>query len=120
MAHVLVVDDEPIIRSIVSQFLEIGNHTATQAECGQDALRELSSSNIDIVITDLSMPGMTGIEFLTIARQTHPDIPFIVMSGHVVSKSVEDRFDGVLEKPLSLQDLLDTVSALTASPHVVI
>jgi CheY-like chemotaxis protein len=114
MAHVLVVDDEPLVRSIVSQFLKIGNHTTTQAECGEDALRELSASNIDIVLTDLSMPGMTGIEFLAAARQTHPDIPFIVMSGHFVSKSIEDRFDAALDKPLSLQDLLDAVSTLTA------
>jgi len=120
MAHVLVVDDEPVVRSIVSQFLKVGNHTTTQAECGQDALRELSSSSIDIVLTDLSMPGMTGIEFLAVARQTYPDTPFIVMSGHFVSKSVEDMFDAALEKRLSLQDLLDTVSTLTSSPHVVV
>lgn len=119
MAQVLVVDDEPIVRSIISQFLQIGNHTITQAASGEEALRAIFSSKIDLVVTDLSMPGMTGVELLEIVRQTYRDMPFIVVSGHLINKNIEDKFDAALEKPLCFQDLLDTVSTVMARTHAI-
>ena len=119
MSHVLVVDDEPIVRSIIMQFLQIGNHTAVQAASGEEALGMISASEVDLVVTDLSMPGMTGLELRDRVRQTHPNVPFIVVSGHMINQDVADEFDAALEKPLCFQDLLDAVTEVTTPAHLI-
>ena len=119
MARVLVVDDDPIVRSIVVQFLQFGGHTAFEAASGVEALDKLSDSQPDLVITDLSMPGMSGLELRTIGRDVAPEIPFVLMSGYIVDAHVRAEFDAVLEKPLDFKGVLNTVNKMIPPDDVV-
>ena len=118
MAHVLVVDDDSIVRSVVVQFLQLGGHTATEASSGFEALDTLSDAQPDLVLTDFSMPGMTGLELRKIGRDVVPEVPFVVMSGQFLSEHVRAEFDAALGKPLSPDDLLSTVAQIVDRNHV--
>ena len=109
MAHVLVVDDDAIVRSIVAQFLQFGGHSAVQVASGAEAIAHLSNELPDLVITDFSMPGMTGLELRSTLREMAPSVPCVVMSGHIMDPGVRSEFDAVLEKPLGCRLLIDTV-----------
>lgn len=120
MAHVLVVDDDTIVRNIVCRFLQIGGHHTTQAASGAEALTALDESRPDLVLTDMSMPGMTGLDLRLLARDTHPSLPFIVMSGQFIDGSARDNFDASLEKPLGVDDVLRAVERLVPKNPAVV
>jgi len=80
MANILIVDDEDYIREMLSDLLS-GEHSCDLVETAEQALTCLASESYDIIITDISMPGLSGLELLGHIRQTHPDTPVIVMSG---------------------------------------
>lgn len=112
MASILVVDDEPLLRQNLSKFLEIIGHEPHVASDGREALEAIESSDIDLVLTDVNMPDMDGLELINELRGRDPPLPIIVMSGG-------GRFDKTLllqsatvlgavvslAKPFSFEDL---------------
>jgi two-component system, OmpR family, KDP operon response regulator KdpE len=78
--RILVVDDEPQIRRIMRAVLVAKHYEITEAECGEDALRLLRSGKYDLMLLDINMPGITGIEVCREVR-TSSDIPIIMMSA---------------------------------------
>ena len=78
---ILIVDDEEAIRSLMSRALmdEYICHTACE---GREALDKLEQDDYDIVITDLNMPGMGGMELCRVTFQTYPQIPVIIITGY--------------------------------------
>lgn len=81
-ARILCVDDEPFIRMMVAHCVSDLGHTAVEAESGEDALDTLGSDEIDLLITDIRMKGMSGWEVAEQARQGRPDLPIIYISGY--------------------------------------
>lgn len=81
MLRVLVIDDEPLIRKLLRQALEESGHWVAEAENAEAGLDALHTAAHDLVITDIVMPGMNGLELLGIAKRLWPDIPVIVISG---------------------------------------
>ncbi len=83
MTNVLVVDDSLVDRALVAELLgkEPGWKIA-QAENGAEALAWMKESPPDVVVTDVQMPEMDGLEFVTAARDLHPDVPVILMTAH--------------------------------------
>ena len=79
--EVLVVDDEPRIRNMLAQALKQMDFRATLAASAEAASRELAQRTFDILILDLNLPGMDGMEFLTSMRKRHPDIQVIILTG---------------------------------------
>ncbi|HNY27587.1 MAG TPA: diguanylate cyclase [Candidatus Sumerlaeota bacterium] len=79
--RVLVVDDEAPIREIFHEVLTSETHTVLVAESGEEALQILSREPIDLVFTDLSMPGMSGWEVSMRIHQMYPDLPIVLTSG---------------------------------------
>jgi PAS domain S-box-containing protein len=80
--RVLLVDDEPSLLEISSLFLEKkGNISVVSSECAEDALDILSSESFDAIVSDYDMPGMNGIEFLSVLRKMGNNIPFILFTG---------------------------------------
>ena len=79
--EVLVIDDEPRIRNMLSQALKQMGFRATLAASAEAAARELAQRGFDILILDLNLPGMDGMEFLTGIRKQHPDIQVIILTG---------------------------------------
>ena len=79
--RVLLIEDDASVRRIVRKMLERGRHDVTEAENGRIGLDRLSDSVFDLVITDIVMPEMDGIEMLIELRKHHPSQRVIAMSG---------------------------------------
>ncbi len=81
--RILIVDDDPIVRSVLSDLLEtVGNYTTDCAEDGLDGIRKVTDNDYDIVFTDLTMPRLTGIDFLKETKKIRPQLPVVVITGH--------------------------------------
>ena len=80
MAAILIVDDDELIRDALSQLFE-SEHRCHVAETADQAVAWLESESYDVVLTDISMPGLSGLELLAHLRELHPDTVVIVMSG---------------------------------------
>jgi DNA-binding NtrC family response regulator len=114
-ATVLVVDDESMVRTLVRRMLEPGMCAVVEAEDGESALRliERDQPAIDVVLTDLVMPGIDGFDIVTVLARHRPDLPVVCMSGF--ASVAKDRLTvPFLPKPFSLETLraaLDPVLA---------
>ncbi|MBN1268395.1 MAG: response regulator [Kiritimatiellae bacterium] len=80
--HILIVDDEEIVRTGLAEDLQRDGFRVTTAASGEEALRCLGAQGADLVLCDLVMEGMDGMHLLRNARTTHPDLPVIMMTGY--------------------------------------
>ena len=113
MAKILVIDDEKAIRNSLKDILEYEKHDVTLVEDGEQGLIELENDEYEIVLCDIKMPGMDGIEVLEKAIDNGVSARFIMISGHgtvdtAVGAIKKGAFD-FIEKPLDLNRLLITV-----------
>jgi CheY-like chemotaxis protein len=111
---VLLVDDDPAIREILSMELKEAGFKAKQAEDGIDGLVKLRDELPKVIISDLQMPRMSGIEFISVVRRRFPSIPVIVLSGSIPrGLPAEIKPDGCFEKsPRQIPELLQAVCDL--------
>jgi CheY-like chemotaxis protein len=111
---VLLVDDDPSIRDLLSTQLEEAGFEAEQAEDGIDGLVKLRDKLPAVIISDLQMPRMAGIEFIAVVRRRFPAIPVIILSGSIPSDfPVEAQPDVWFEKgALQVRALLQAVRDL--------
>jgi DNA-binding NtrC family response regulator len=79
---ILVVDDEPSIRSALERTLRREKYRVFTAASGEEGLAVLKANSIDVAISDHLMPKMTGLEFLKLVRDRHPDVGRIILTGH--------------------------------------
>jgi len=112
---ILVVDDDPIVRSLVVEALRrAGDYIATEASDGYEALDTLQSNLYDLVISDIHMPGMNGMDLLNRIREFNPVIPVIMITGFpTVDLSVSAMKTGAvdfLSKPFHIDELLYKVN----------
>ncbi len=105
MARILVVDDEEGVRSYVAEALEIDGHDVTSASDGEHALERLRERSFDLLITDLKMPGIDGLELMKRVRSEQPDVEIVMLTAHgTVETAVEAMKLGAfdyLQKPIS-------------------
>ena len=114
MQKILVVDDESQVRKVIALLLEKNGYEVRMANNGREGVKEYTDYQPDLVLTDIAMPDMEGIEFLRILRKEKEDLPIIVMSGNNVGQRflISARLFGataVLEKPFTNEDLLSAV-----------
>lgn len=119
MAKVLVIDDDPKVRNVVARFVELEGHAVVQAENGKEAIDQLQGDPADLVISDIFMPEMDGIEVLIQLREHFPDAKLVAMSGggaiaasHVLKTAKVLGAVAVLEKPFDLEDIRELLSDL--------
>ncbi len=109
MGRVLVVDDEEGIRDILADYLTMMDHEVVTAIDGQDALNNLRKGHFDLILSDLIMPKMDGIELLKQALNIDDKIVFIMITGHpTVQTAVEAIKEGAydyLTKPFRFDDV---------------
>ena len=107
--NVLVVDDEKNIREGLGKALELDGHNILLAADGRAALELVNNNDIDLIIADLKMPGLSGQELLKQVSSAYPTIPIIILTGHgTIETAVEAMRDGAfdfLTKPVNLDRL---------------
>lgn len=113
MAKVLIIDDNTNIRTNLSEILIDEGYEALEAPDGEKGLVSIEKNDIDIVLLDVMLPGIDGLEVLKRIKDTDPEIEVILISGHgTIEKAVEAMKCGAydfLEKPLSMDRVLITV-----------
>jgi len=108
--RILVVDDEPQIRRIMRTVLVAKRYEVTEAECGEDALKLIRSEKYDLMLLDINMPGMTGLEVCREIRASS-DIPIVIMSAGEESraKALEVGANDYLKKPFGVSQIFSCV-----------
>jgi len=114
MLTLLIADDEPNIRKTLARVLSLEGYHLLQAGNGREALECLRQNAVDLVLLDVLMPELDGLQALGALREEQPDVPVIMMSGHAtIESAVQATRLGALdflEKPLSTDKLLLAVS----------
>jgi len=118
MAHILVIDDEESIRSMLVIILQRAGHEVTVAENGKIGMNRFKAGGADLIITDLVMPEQEGVETIMQLRQQHPDLPIIAMSD---GGSRADTYLAIckrlgvrctLAKPFTMEELINAVNSV--------
>ena len=111
---VLLVDDEVDFLEIMEERLSARGVDVVTSESAEDALKRIDTGIFDVVILDLQMPGMNGLEVLKRIKERHPEIQVILLTGHAtVEKGVEAIRLGAIdfvEKPANLEVLKEKIS----------
>ena len=113
MAEILIIDDEKAIRKTLVEILSFEGYKLDEAADGEEGLKKFKEKTFDLVLCDIKMPKLDGIEFLQKAGEINPDIPIIMISGH---GNIETAVDAVkkgaydyISKPPDLNRLLITI-----------
>jgi CheY-like chemotaxis protein len=122
MAHILVIDDDAVLRRVITLALERAGHTVLLCENGRKAIDYLARAHADLLITDIVMPEMDGVETVRAARRLRPLLPILAISGGG-SFDPQDYLGiaqafgagAVLPKPFRPADLLDKVMEMLAA-----
>lgn len=116
MARILIIDDQELVRRSLRKVLEKAGHEVDEAPDGQAALRRFAGDPADLVITDVYMPNMDGIEFLIRLHEAFPEAAVITMSGggHLAKERVLEASRSLgalatLEKPFEVGAVLGEV-----------
>lgn len=124
MTRILVVDDEQAIRQTLKEILSFEGYAVDTAENGKDGLAMLTDNLYDVVLSDIKMPGMDGMEFLAKTNEIAPDLPVIMISGHgsieVAVESVRKGAYDFITKPPDLNRLLITIKNAIDKSNLVV
>lgn len=120
MATILLIDDEDLLREGLSELLGMSDHTVIEARDGVEALELFDRQKIDLVISDVVMPRMDGVDLVTRLRESHPNLPILTISGG--SRVVNARFgldsallmgaSDSLTKPFNARQLFEKIEQL--------
>jgi DNA-binding NtrC family response regulator len=124
MANILIIDDEKAIRKTLSEILSYEGYKIDEAADGEEGLKRFGEKTYDVVLCDIKMPKVDGIEFLEKSREMNPDVPVIMISGHgnidtAVEAVKKGAYDYVSKPPdlnrllITLRNALDKQSLVT-------
>jgi CheY-like chemotaxis protein len=120
MKKILVVDDDPVIGKSFDRVLSGKGYAVINAASGEAALAKLAAEDYDLVVTDIKMPGMSGLEVAESVRAKQPWMPVVIITGYGSDESeARAKAAGVTEflrKPLSPEMIEASVGAAVAAP----
>lgn len=123
MAKILLVDDEASIRMALKEILEYEGHTVIESPEALAAIKAVGQETFDLIISDIKMPKMDGLEFLSKVKELGIDAPIVMITGHgTIDTAVEAIKKGAfdfIQKPLDLNRILVTVRNATQSAQMV-
>jgi CheY-like chemotaxis protein len=113
--RVLLVEDDDDNRELMAEVLASSGYQVLSTATGQDGLRTLSESSVDVVVTDVGMPGMGGLEMARAAKAIAPQVPVVVVTGWANREDIaaargRREVDAVLVKPVDPEALAQAVS----------
>ena len=112
---ILIVDDDPTNAGVLADILEVKGFKVHAATSGAEALTILRDHPVDILLTDIKMPGMNGLELYRAARQIQPGLITLLMSAYaaddLILQGLAEGIKTVLNKPLDIDFLLMMISA---------
>ena len=116
--RVLVVDDDPVVRLLVNEFLSSQGYEVQAVESGSECMDTLSQTKPDVIVLDLLMPEMNGIEVLKKIRG-NPDtakLPIVMMSSDFDTEAITNSYhvnaDGYVQKPFGMRDILSALKSV--------
>ena len=125
MARILVIDDQTSVRNAIRAMLEQAGHTVVAAECGHKAASAIEAFAFDLVLVDIIMPGLDGLDTIKILHGSAPSVPIIAMSGYSFrgGSSDLDYFHMAselgasccLQKPFRPRQLMDAIESYLSS-----
>jgi putative two-component system response regulator len=114
MSQILVIDDEDVIRFLVVEILESVGHDVTGADSAEGALALLEESDFDLVVSDVVMPGLSGLELLEAVRARRASLPVVLVTGagtyDTLSQALTRGAAGLVTKPFAHADLQSAVA----------
>ena len=109
MAQILIAEDDLSVQSFVGRALAYRGHEITAVSDGLQALQVLSRRSFDLLITDIVMPGLDGIELALRVSEDHPDLPVLLMTGYSAERqrahNMEELACEVVTKPFTLKQI---------------
>jgi DNA-binding NtrC family response regulator len=119
MADILIIDDDDRLRRLLTRILNGAGHTVREAENGRLGIAEFQRQQPALVISDIVMPDIEGIETILTLRRDAPDMPIIAISGGsdplYLQAAAKLGASAALEKPFAADDMLDLVAGLLAA-----
>jgi flagellar motor switch protein FliN len=116
--NLLVVDDEPAMRALLKQSLESAGHHVIEAADGHSALEVVEREDVDLVLTDLRMEGLTGIDVLKAVKQQRPKIGVMLITGFATLESAMEAMRlgaiDVIQKPVNMSELAQKIADYAA------
>jgi CheY-like chemotaxis protein len=110
--RILVIEDDREVLDMLVDYLSFLGYVVVSANDGLDGLKKIKSESYDLVITDLTMPYVSGIGLISVIKRDHPSVPVIAITGYgpyAKELAQEKRADCVISKPFVIQDLKDAV-----------
>lgn len=121
--RLLVVDDDPAVRETLELALRCQGHEVVTADSGQRAVEAARESEVDLVLTDLRMSGMNGLETLRAIRAVKPDARVMVITGFASNEMEDELLESgavaIVMKPFALKDLYAAVHRALTTPREV-
>ena len=122
MATILIIDDEESVRTVLQVALEWAGYQVLTAENGKHGLRLLEHQAVDLILVDILMPEIDGLELIRFLRKARPTCKVIAISGgsgewDYLDAAMDFGAHNTLHKPFSLQALLDAVSSQLKTAH---
>lgn len=119
MARILITEDEDSLRSFVARALRMDGHETVEAADGAEGLEALGGSRFDLLLSDIRMPVMDGIELTHKASAAHPGLKILLMTGYAEQRERADdlaeKIVDVVSKPFSLPDIRTAVAKALAA-----
>ena len=107
--HVLVVDDEMVVRQIIAEYIKADGHLVEVASNGAEGLEKFRKKNFDLVVLDRAMPGMSGDQLASQIKSANPNIPIIMLTGFGTMMMAADEkpagVDLLMGKPVTMEGL---------------
>ncbi len=107
--RVFIIEDDEEMRSLLTDMMTEEGFEADSVENGSEAFRRLAKESFDLIVTDIRMPGLSGLDILPGLRRLQPDVPIIVITAFggydVRQRALERGADAYLEKPIRLREL---------------
>jgi CheY-like chemotaxis protein len=114
--RVLLVEDDDDNRELMGEVLEAAGYRVLSAASGAEGLKTLAATSVDVVVTDIGMPGMGGLEMARAAKEIAPSVPVVVVTGWAeredIARARGREVDAVLVKPVDPEQLTNAVSEI--------